>query len=55
MLTALVTFVLYPGSETAQAAGANMASATAAAGANMTNATAICIRVYALKLYTMCG
>ena len=36
MLTASVTIVLYTGSETAQAAGANMTNATAAAGANMT-------------------
>jgi len=40
MLTAFVTIALYTGSETAQAAGANMTNATAAAGANMTNATA---------------
>ena len=35
MLTAFVTIALYTGSETAQAAGANMTNATAA-GANMT-------------------
>ena len=37
MLTAFVTIV---GSETTQAAGANMTNAPAAAGANMTNAPA---------------
>jgi hypothetical protein len=39
-LTTFVTIALTTGSETAQAAGANMTNATTAAGANMTNATA---------------